>query len=282
MTKNYIFISDFFSEELQGGGELNDKELISSLSEKNSVIKIKSAGVDIDFLKKNKNNNFIISNFTFLSEKSKLFLQQQCKYVIYEHDHKYLRTRNPSSYPNFVAPKENIINHSFYKSAKYVFCQSSFHKKIINKNLNLNNIENLSGNMWSDKTLQLLEEHSTKEKKDKYSTIESPIAHKNTKASILYCKHKKYNYELVRSSDYHAFLDQISNNQTLVFFPKTPETLSRVVVECRMMGMKVITNNLVGATYEPWFAKKGKDLVSLIKQRKNEISTKIEGSFKDD
>ena len=46
-----------------------------------------------------------------------------------------------------------------------------------------------------------------------------------------------------------------------MFFPKTPETLSRVIVESRMMGMSVITNNLVGATKEDWYALKGEELI---------------------
>ena len=36
----------------------------------------------------------------------------------------------------------------------------------------------------------------------------------------------------------------------------TAETLSRIVVEARMMDMKVITNNLPGAVKEPWFKKR--------------------------
>ena len=48
------------------------------------------------------------------------------------------------------------------------------------------------------------------------------------------------------------------------------------------MGMKVITNNLVGATYEPWFTKKGKDLISLMKERKDIIIKKVQGSFAND
>tara|TARA_R110000851_G_scaffold333049_1_gene510883 strand:+ start:216 stop:1064 length:849 start_codon:yes stop_codon:yes gene_type:complete len=282
MVKDYIFVSDYFSEEIQGGGELNDDELIKCLSKKNNITKVKSVNVNIDFLKQNKEKNIIISNFIFLPQQSKFFLEQNCNYVLYEHDHKYLSTRNPASYPNFLAPKESIINRSFYKNARSVFCQSSFHEEMIFKNLNLNNIENLSGNMWSDIALGLLEKYLIKEKRNKYSIMQSPINHKNTNASVLFCKYKSYNYELIKPLDYHNFLDKISNNQALVFFPKTPETLSRIVVECRMMGMKVITNNLVGATYEPWFTKKGKDLISLMKERKDIIIKKVQGSFAND
>ena len=35
------------------------------------------------------------------------------EYLIYEHDHKYLSSRNPADFDNFQAPKEEIINYDF-------------------------------------------------------------------------------------------------------------------------------------------------------------------------
>ncbi len=52
MNNGYVFVSDFFSDEILGGGELNDQEAISILSKKNDVIRIKSQKVDLSFLKK--------------------------------------------------------------------------------------------------------------------------------------------------------------------------------------------------------------------------------------
>lgn len=279
MTNDYILISDYFSEDIQGGGELNDEELFNCLNKENNIIKIKSANVTLDFLQKKNKSNFIISNFALLEEQNKLFLQEECNYIIYEHDHKYLSKRNPAFYPNFLAPKKDIVNKSFYENAINIFCQSSYHKQIINKNLNLENVKNLSGNLWSEDTLDMLKKYSAKDKNNKCSIMQSPIAHKNTKAAVIFCKHKGYDYDLIPTLKYHDFLDRISDNQTLVFFPKTPETLSRIVVESRMMGMKVITNNMVGATHETWFSKKGHELINLMKDKKNEIIDKIEGSF---
>ena len=63
----------------------------------------------------------------------------------------------------------------------------------------------------------------------------------------------------------------------MIFFPKTPETLSRICVEARMMGMSVITNKNVGASYEDWFVLKGKDMIDFMKNKKFEISNTIKG-----
>jgi hypothetical protein len=68
----------------------------------------------------------------------------------------------------------------------------------------------------------------------------------------------------------------LSNNDKLVFFPKTPETLSRICVEARMMGMKVITNKNVGASYEDWFPLKGTEMINFMKNKRLEINQVIE------
>ena len=60
-----------------------------------------------------------------------------------------------------------------------------------------------------------------------------------------------------------------------MFFPKTPETLSRIIVESRMMDMKVITNNLPGAVKEPWFEKRGVELINIMRGKREEIPSKV-------
>tara|TARA_R100001086_G_scaffold240423_1_gene166472 strand:+ start:177 stop:515 length:339 start_codon:yes stop_codon:yes gene_type:complete len=109
--------------------------------------------------------------------------------------------------------------------------------------------------------------------------MDSNIPHKNTISSIKYCRAKNLPYELIPSLQYHNFLDRISNNDSLVFFPKTPETLSRITVESRMMNMKVITNSFVGATKEEWFKLKGDDLISVMIDKRKEITNIVEGIF---
>ena len=61
-------------------------------------------------------------------------------------------------------------------------------------------------------------------------------------------------------------------NKTFAFFPDTPETLSRIVVEARMMGMSIKTSKLVGAGYEKWFALKGEELIDFMIEKRSEIT----------
>ena len=276
-----IYISDTRYPKFIGGGEINDYELLNTLENKKIVIERKlSSEVTVDFVKKNKNTPFIISNFILLDERCKEQLQKSdVKYAVYEHDHKYLTDRNPAFYKNFIAPKEKIINYEFYEKAVAIFCQSAFHMSIIEKNTNLKNIINLGGNVWSDYILNKMEEFSKNEKADSCSIMESREWHKNTKEAMEYCIYKNYKYNIIPSMKYEDFLEKISKNKTFVFFPKTPETLSRVVVEAKMMGVKVVTNGLVGATSESWFRKSGVELIQAMRDKKNDIANKVISVF---
>tara|TARA_R110000824_G_scaffold24717_1_gene86707 strand:- start:615 stop:1457 length:843 start_codon:yes stop_codon:yes gene_type:complete len=266
-----VFIADFFVEHILGGGEINNEEFIDILSLQGyKVHKFQSHLVNQQIINNFKDSVFVVANFTHLGQQIKSALADK-KYVIYEHDHKYLKSRNPAAYPQFKAPQDEIINKQFYKSASAVLCQSTFHKNIVYKNLQIDNIVSLGGNLWSVDDLSLLREMSNTKKVDRCSIMQSSIPHKNTTDSIRYCKAKSLEYELIPSLPYRDFLRRLGNNESLVFFPKTPETLSRIIVEARMMGMMVITNNLVGASKEEWFKLRGEDLIEVMAQKRRDI-----------
>tara|TARA_R110002110_G_scaffold54951_2_gene157125 strand:+ start:102 stop:1724 length:1623 start_codon:yes stop_codon:yes gene_type:complete len=273
--RKVVFIADFFVETVTGGGELNNEVLIEDLrDQKIKVNKIQSHVVTSDFLHAHSDHFFIVSNFIGLSFECRRILMD-FDYIIYEHDHKYLKTRNPAFYKDFKAPLRDVVNYGFYKNAKSILCQSNFHKSIVEKNLELDNVINLGGNLWSSKSLNILRHMSLEKKEKRCSVMKSSIEHKNTQGATEHCRQSALDYELVSDPVYESFLSKLGKNEKLVFLPQTPETLSRVVVEARMMGMSVITNNLVGATSEPWFKLKGPLLIDFMADKRKEIVEKV-------
>jgi hypothetical protein len=277
---NIVFVADFFADQVLGGGELNNEELINILvSQGHSVEKVNSHAVTSEFIEQRKDQKFVIANFVGLPHGAKeLFYDKH--YIIYEHDHKYLSTRNPGVFPNFKAPSEHVINLEFYQNAKAVLCQSAFHTDIALKNTNLTNLVNLGGNIWDIDSLNFVSEQADVEKNGRYAIMNSNIRHKNTAGAIKFCNAKGYDYTLIQSGEYKQFLKAMGENKSLVFLPETPETLSRIVVEARMMNMGVVTNKLIGAASEPWYALKGHELIEVMKQKRSEITNKVLESLK--
>jgi hypothetical protein len=280
----FIFVADSFLDNgVYGGGELNNNELMNLINEKDhEVLKINSHMLSPEDVVNNKECAWIICNFINLRpDTMRAFISdvEEARYVIYEHDHKYLKTRNPSVYDNFLAPEEDIINKEFYSNALAVFCQSDKHAEVARKNLKLDNIESVSGNLWSEKILDLISDLAKNNKNNSCSVMASPIPHKNTKAAILYCKAKQLDYTIIDPCKYDEFMTRLSKNDTFVFFPQTLETLCRVVVEARMLGCKIITNKNVSATEEDWFALKGEELISKVKTMRQKIPDMVISKF---
>ena len=271
MKEKVIFISDYFLNEINGGAEFCNEALINNfLNKKYEVLKIKSADVNEHVLINNKNCFFIIANYMQLNEKIKnMFAQQKYRYVIYEHDHKYLKSNNPALFNDYLANEEQIQNLNFCKSAIAILCQSKLHSKIVFKNTLLNNIVNLGGNIWTDEQLQILENNIKSEEQKTIDNIvyNSKNYNKGTVQTIQYCVKNNIKYSLLENSTYSNFISDLSKCKKLLFFPTWIETFSRFAIEAKILNCKIITNNFLGCASEGLLNLNGLELLSEIKKR---------------
>jgi len=278
--KKLVFISDFFVNEINGGGEICDDVLISELRKRGvKVCSFRSREVTTKHIQlyKNCGFTFLVSNFVTLSEKVKKYLTlNPGLYSIMEHDHKYLKTRNPSVFAGFKAPPQFVINKSFYSAAKNVFCQSVKHAEVLSLNLGINNVVNLGCSLWTSDQLKKIKD-SIKDKNNKAYIINDSNKIKGTPDAIRYCEEKKLAFDLQEKKSYDDFIDCLGEYSSFVFFPQTLETFSRIILEARMLGCKIVTNSNNGCTYEPWFKDlKGEELVDFVDNRRDEIVSLIQ------
>jgi len=275
-----VFISDFFVNEVNGGAEIYDDLLLSELRLKgHNVITFKSNEIIDKHINLYNNSGFVffVSNFVTLPERTKKFLQfEQNEYCIIEHDHKYLRSRNPALFTDFKAPPQEIINKDFYQNAKYIFCQSSKHAEVLSENLQIKNVINLGCSLWSKVQLDHIRASITTQKDEAFiSGDRNPI--KGLLEAISYCKNKNIDFNVVPKLPYNQFIESLAQYNKFVFFPKTLESFCRVIVEARMLGCKLLTNNFNGCTYEPWFKDhKGEALIDFVDQQRDKVISKIE------
>ena len=114
--KKIVYISDFFVEHIAGGAEINDSILINEASKNVKIIKLQSKEVTDKHIRLYYKSGFkfLISNFVMLDlDAMRELIKHPRSYSIIEHDHKYLKHRNPSIYDDFVAPANHIINRPF-------------------------------------------------------------------------------------------------------------------------------------------------------------------------
>jgi len=277
MDKKVLLISDEeYSNKNNGGAESNNNEIIKILN---------LSGIKCNFLTTHDFNNkvgfiedydlYIVSNFYFISENAKQFLYSK-KYIITEHDYKFVRQRNPCSFPNMTVPPESVIHFDFYKNAQVVILQSAFQKQVFEKSIKLDNLFNFSGNLWSEETLDLIQSLSKTPKNGKAAILgEDDYGIKGRDASIYFCKKVHLKHELLPKTDHHTFLRNLSRYSTYVFSPKSPETLSRVCIEARLMGLSVVTSDYTAVVHESFFDYESNKMIEYIKGKPKEIKNLI-------
>jgi len=270
-----LYIADFFYPESLGGAEQSDFELLNILADEGFLInKIRSTDLSEEQVEKHKDELWFISNFMGLRKVVKDSIVELVKdYVIVEHDHKYLYHRDPSPHPDYTAPKHELVNVELYQGAKYIIVQSNLHDEIIHKNLDNITTYKVGGNLWTDELLEKIKSLPPPPDNGVASIMVSGIDHKNTKGAVRYCQHKDIDYELISPCAPELFFEMISKNEYFLFLPQCVETLSRIVVEAKMLGVKVITNNKIGAASESWFKElRGDDLIDyMMNDKKEEI-----------
>ncbi len=285
--RKIVYISDFLAENhpfnRPGGAEINDSILTDYLSKDHKVVKflckdITDKHVNL-YLKSG--FKFLVSNFVTLNMSAATALINNPKsYSIIEHDHKYLKHRNPSKYKDFLAPPQDIVNRVFYANAQAVFAQSKIHKEVLQKNLKISNIINLGMSLWSDEQLSIIEKNADNKKKDDCSIIESTNPTKNTKGTVVYCEEKNINYTLIGSPSYEEFIEQLSVHEKYMYMPIVLETFNRVILEARMLGCKILSTNLNGCFSEDWFADiKGTELIEYVRSQRERVVNDVLGGM---
>jgi len=262
-----VFLADFFRSDLLGGGECNDAVLINHILDSgyNLITKKCSDLSSEDF---EKNNFFIVGNFISLSEKNKQLFQSE-KYIIYEHDHKYIKSRDPSVYKDFISEPDEIINHDFYRHALAVVVLSQICKEIIEKNLGINNVYNIGCSLWSDKKLNFMETLTDQPKNDKLAIINSSNPIKNTLLAQQYCEQNNLDYNIIGPYEEKKLLEELSKYKALVFFPQVLETFSRVCAEAKMLNCQLLTKpKLLGFASEDIYSLRGLELIQEMRKRK--------------
>ena len=270
--KDIIYISDFFEDEIIGGAELSDGVLINYLKEEGHNVKTVKSQTFNPII--HKADTFIVSNFVGLSEQNKnWFISSRSKYIIIERDQKYVRSRNTAMYNNFIAPPSEVVNQTFYRGADKVYCLTMHSANLILRHIDLTNVEPLGCTQFSQEQFDHIRSTYKETKNGKWCIIPG----KRSNKAIQLCETQKIPYDYLKNYKWKDLINVISEYEGIVFFSHAVETCCRLILEARMLGLKVKTDNRVGCTYEDWFGKyKGKELIDFLETKNFEILDKIQ------
>jgi len=263
-----LFLSDFYSDQINGGAENNDAVLIDYLRTRNITVDcLSTRNITIKTL--DSYDCVILSNFVFLSDELKQHLLTHNHYIIYEHDHKYLSTRDPSKFVDFRAPESAIINRDLYARATEVVVLSEVCKRVMEENLQITNVHSIGTSLWSHKKftfLKNLAQHSNKSKD--LAVLQSDNPTKGMIPALKFCEMQGLQPDLISSPDQYEFLTMLNEYKTLLFIPQVLETFCRLVTEAKMLNCQVQTKkNLIGFMSEPYSKQSGLELITTLEEK---------------
>jgi hypothetical protein len=279
--KKVIFIADAFAHQHTGGAELHDAVVIDFFKQQDLLHEIKNTmEISTTYVSEHKDKIWFISNFVALKNVCKALLAKECEYYIYEHDYKFSKVRNPIGFPDFLCPKGDLMNLNFYAAAKKVICLSKMHREIFDKNLNLDNIENINCSMWSDKQLELFRRLQKPHKNGKFAVIKTGNPTKRMPQTIEFCRGRNIPFDLIASQNYEEFINILSNYNGLAFMTGHPEPTPRVAIEAKMLNCKFLApKKLISVAHEDYFHLTGLDMIEEVRKMRDEALNKFIGWF---
>ena len=270
-------VTDFFFDEVGGGAEINAESLVDRFIEHGvDISKIKSSNATLEFLSSNKDAVFIFSNFILLKEECKQYAIKNLKYFVYEQDHKYIRSRNPVGYKDFIAPKSELTNIEFYNGAIKVMFLTKLSMDVFVANTGLTNVLNLGSSTWRRDELEYIRTICNTSKQDVIAIMDSNNPIKRTDDCVDYCLKRDLKYQLIRDRDFKKFLYKMSHFEKLLFLTGHLETCARIVVEAKMLNLRVITQKkLIGAASEDWYSLSGEELIDKMEEMSYNMPLRI-------
>jgi len=277
---NYIFVSDFFSDEVLGGAELTTEALIDG----KEVKRVKSSDVNLELIKNNLDKYWIFGNFAGVNMELIPTIIHNLKYFVIEFDYKFCKYRSEHKHKimegNCNCENEGIgkIVSTFYHGAEKIFWMSDAQKENYFKKfpfLQNNNNFTLSS-VFKESNLNKLKKLTCKSD-GKYLILNSNSWIKNTNESVKYAKDNNLEYKLINNLSYEDMLTELSKSKGLIFLPSGYDTCPRLVIEAKLLGLDLIINDNVQHKNEEWFNTK-ESAFSYLENRKDIFWEEIDKS----
>tara|TARA_R110000824_G_scaffold335251_1_gene521810 strand:+ start:6777 stop:8393 length:1617 start_codon:yes stop_codon:yes gene_type:complete len=276
-----IFVSDAFVEQYQGGGELTTEAIIEASYF--PVNKVLSTQVSVELMEKHKDAYWVFGNFAGLKKKCMLHALKNLDYSVIEFDYKFCKFRSVKKHIEKEGKCEceqtldSKLVATFLAKSKTNFWMSHSQLKKYQKLFPfLANKKNIVlSSVFSDNTLKYLNNLDINKKNNKWIILNSPSWIKGKDLAVKHAEENNLDYELVWGLSYPELLSKLAAAKGLIFLPLGADTCPRLVIEAKILGCEITTNEDVQHAKEPWF--KNRDtILAYLKTRARFFWEKIE------
>jgi len=259
-----VFVSDLFAVDHLGGAELTTDAIITSSPY--SIAMLHSKNVSLEILEQGHGKHWIFGNFASMDLNLIPTIIGNMNYSIVEYDYKYCRYRSPEKHASAEGKPCDCNNEengklisAFYYGAKSLWWMSvSQMQKYHEMFPFLASVNNAVLSSVFDENffakVKDLTEKAKGTKREKWLVIGSTSWIKGTQDAEAHCQENDLDYETVWNLSYDDMLEKMSQSEGLVFLPKGADTCPRTVIEAKLLGCSIITNENTQHATEPWFS----------------------------
>ena len=275
---DYIYVSDMFSGQYNGGAELSLQAIIDSTPSR-KVGAMNAQFINSALVKEHKDAKWIFGNFTQLPEGILQSLyENDVEYSFIEFDYKFCKHRNPLLYETVEGGPCDYKNSDsgkrikeFIDNAKSVFLMSEKQREIYLESLDVDpdKLKVLSS-MFDNEFFTVIEELRQKTKGSRSNTwvvLGSNSWVKGAQESEEWCKENNLDYEVLWGLEPVEFLKKLAVSKGVCFKPSGLDTCPRFVIEAKLLGCKMELNENVQHSDEEWFNKDYDGMIEYLKSR---------------
>jgi glycosyltransferase involved in cell wall biosynthesis len=282
-----ILVSDLFSSDINGGAELTTEAIFENTE--CDIQRVYSKDVTIELLQEGHKKFWIFTNFASINLSLIPSIIANLKYSVIEYDYKFCKHRSIEKHKHFENEDCNCANEhhgklisTFYYAAKSLWFMSEGQRSVYESKFPFLKDANsfVLSSVFSTSFFNKIKGLTKNKKNDKYVVLNSQSWIKDTKSAIDWCTKNKKEYELLSELSHDEFLTKLSESKGIAYFPSGNDTCPRIIIEAKLLGCDIQTNENTQHLNEEWFKGSNKDIISYLKSRPSVFWDEINNNVK--
>jgi glycosyltransferase involved in cell wall biosynthesis len=257
-----IFVADVYSDQYLGGAEITTEVFFDGADRK--CCKIKCTDLTNEIVEAGLLKHWVFFNYASMNLNIIPSLVANLEYSIVEYDYKFCKYRSTEKHLHETGNECNCHNEetgklvsSFMLGASKLFWMSKSQMEFYFSKFPFLSKRNnfVLTSAFSTETLEKLKVNRTnkKERLDKALIIGSNSWIKGIDDSKLYCEENNISYDILDNVSHDKILKEMGRYSHFVFMPKGKDTCPRVLIEAKLSGMSIHTNENCQHTTEAWW-----------------------------
>ena len=277
----YVFVSDVFHQQYVGGAELSLKTLIESCPGTATLVNCNM--IDQEFVDFYKDSKWIFGNMANLgTEMLQHIVEKEIEYSFIEFDYKFCKHRNPVLYSfiesddcEYHSTERGSAVQDFVSNSKSTFFMSSKQREVYHDALpetskaNTHVLSSLFDEDFFGRIELLNNKYENQPRNNNWIVLGSNSWVKGALQSENWCKENDVEYEVIFGMEYSQFLKKLALSKGLCAMPAGYDTCPRLVIEAKLLGCALQTNEYVQHSDEEWFNKPNEEIIKYLKTRKD-------------